>query len=279
MKKIVFLAALPIATLIVSGCNKPTIPAAPGAAACQLKTESTTLSGNNATYEYSYDAKGKITTIKKFASGVHALLDSMIIGDKTIVHYYKSSSGFDMIQTTEYNQSFVDGMPTEAHVALQEGAVTHTNVYHYFFFYDSKNRLSKVGEQTDLVIGDWEYDLSIGYDDKDNVTSLSYAWTTGPNTITTIASSGYDDKPTPFAGIKNWYFFMHAGWDNYDPEPLFTALSKHNPLGYTMPDGFKRSITYTYNDKGFPIVRANTNTNAAGTSTYSFQETYNYQCK
>ncbi len=69
---------------------------------------------------------------------------------------------------------------------------------------------------------------------------------------------------------------MHAGWDNYDPEPLFTALSKNNPLGYTLPDGFKREMTYIYNDKGFPAKRMNTNINSSGT--YSFEETYDYEC-
>ena len=280
MKKIIFPISFPIVILLLGGCSKTTTPATPGVAACQLKTESTTLPGNNATYEYGYDGKGKITTIKKFIGGIyHVLSDSILIGDKTVVRYFKyGSPNFNRVQTTEYNQSFVDGMPTEAQVSLQEDAITHTNINHYFFFYDSKNRLNKVGQQTDHVNGDSEYDLSIGYDNADNVTTLSYAWTTGPNTITTIAAWGYDDKPTPFASIKNWYFFMHANWDNYDPEPIFTALSKHNPLGYTLPDGFKRTMSYVYNDKGFPAKRMNTNTNSSG-AVGAFEETFDHQCK
>jgi hypothetical protein len=182
-----------------------------------------------------------------------------------------------IIITTVYNRSF-DAFPSEAQVAMQEGAVTHTNVYHYFFFYDNKNRLRKVGEQTDLVVGDYEYDLTIQYNDQDNVTALSYENTTGPAGVFTIGASGYDNKPNPFAGIKNWYFFMHAGWNNYDPEPIFTALSKNNLLGYTMPDGFKRETTFTYNEKNFPVIRTNKNTTSAG-STASFTEMFNYQCQ
>jgi hypothetical protein len=280
--KIIILIYFPVAVLVFGGCKKsstsPT-PPIPGTPTCQLKSETTNLLSNGAKYEYGFDAKGKITTIKKYIGGsFHLLNDSIVIGDNTIVRYFKSNGGANMIQTTVYNQSFVDGKPTEAEVSLQEGSITQTNIYHYFFFYDSKNRLIKVGEQTDHVIGDFEYDLSIGYDDKDNVTALSYAWTTGPNTTTTVTASGYDSKPTPFGGIKNWYFFMHAAWDNYDPEPVLTALSKHNPLGYTMPDGFKRTISYVYNDKGFPTKRMNTNTNTSG-ATYSFDETFDYQCK
>ncbi len=274
MKKINQLFVLLFFVLLLSSCKKSGTPApASNLPTCKPKTESTTLAGNNATYQYSYNADGKITTIKKFIGA--AIVDSIVVGNSTIVSYYQSSSGFNMIQTTVYTGS-LDGMPSEAQVALQEGAVTHTDVWHYFFFYDNKDRLVKVGEQTDNVIGDYEYDLSIFYNDQDNVTELSYEFTTGPNTITTLVPSGYDNKPTPFAGIKNWYFFMHAGWDNYDPEPLFTALSKNNPLGYTMPDGFKREMTYIYDGNGFPAKRMNTNINSSGT--YSFEETYDYEC-
>ncbi len=276
MKKIITLFTLLILVTLFSSCKKSGTTKSPVVhAACKPIKESTTLSGNNATYEYSYNAEGKITTIKKFSG--RALVDSTVAGNSTMVSYYISSSGFDMIQTTVYKGS-LDGMPTEAQVALQEGAVTHTDVWHYFFFYDTKNRLVKVGEQTDNVIGDYEYDLSIFYDDKDNVTSLKYEFTTGPNIITTIAATGYDDKPNPFAGIKNWYFLMHAAWDNYDPEPIFTALSKNNPLGYTLPDGFKRTRAFTYNDNGFSTKRINTNINASR-DTYSFEETFDYECK
>lgn len=278
MKTLNKLFVVVISVSLLNSCKKTTTPVSPqGTAACKPTTESTTLSGNNTTYEYTYGTNGKISLIKRFiGGGYHVLADSTVVGDYTTVAYYTSNSGFPMVQTIVYKGS-LDGMPTEANVALQEGAVTRTNIFHYFFFYDSKNRLYKVGEQTDLVVGDWEYDLDILYNDQDNVVALRYTNTTGPNTITTIAATGYDDKPNPFAGIKNWYFLMHAGWNNYDPEPLFTALSKNNPLGYTTPDGFKRTMTYTYNDKGFPTKRMNTNINTSGS--YSFEETYNYECQ
>ena len=181
------------------------------------------------------------------------------------------------IYTYVYEGSIFNALPVKLHVSITEQGITRTDIFTYFFFYDNKDRLIKIGEQTDHVIGDYEYDLSIFYDERDNVTALKYEFTTGPGTVTTIAANGYDDKPNPFAGVKGWPFLMHAAWDNYDPEPLFTALSKNNPLGFTMPDGLKRTMNYTYNDKGFPLKRINTNTNASGI--YSFEETFDYQCQ
>ena len=278
MKTIIQSSIVLACVLLFCDCNKPGSPApAAGTAACQLQTESTTLSGNAATYEYTYGTNGRVSLIKKFIGGqYHVLQDSAVVGDYTVAHYGKSTIGLPLVITTVYNKSMFDDFPTECKIAIQEGAVTKVNQFHYFFFYDTKNRLSKIGEQTDLVVGDYEYDLSIIYNDHDNVTGLKYELTTGPNTITTIPASGYDDKPNPFAGVQKWYFFMHAAWNNYDPEPVFTALSKNNPLGYV--DGaYTRTMTYSYNDKGFPTVRNNTNTIAG--SSASFTESFNYLCK
>ena len=62
---------------------------------------------------------------------------------------------------------------------------------------------------------------------------------------------------------------MRAGWNSSDPEPIFSALSKNNLLGYTIP-GWKRTISYSYDDKGNPTTRTNTNTTP--TASYTFQE-------
>ena len=67
-------------------------------------------------------------------------------------------------------------------------------------------------------------------------------------------------------------------YDMSNPQTILTGLSKNNPLGYTSSCNNNRTIAYTYNDKGFPLKRMNTNTNPTG-STYYFEETYTYQCK
>ncbi len=278
MKPTFLFAALLLCLLFLFSCKKSgTSPSPPtGQATCKLVRESTTLSGNHATYDYTYDANGNVIMMKKFiGDSYHVLQDSSVVSDISIARYnvYDWPYASTLMQ---YDLSF-DLLPNKSIMAITENGITRVNQFTYFFFYDSKNRLYKVGEQTDYVTGDYEYDLTIHYNDQDNVTSLSYEFTTGPRTVTTIAAIGYDDKPTPFAAIKNWPYIMHAAWNNYDPEPLFTALSKNNPLGYTLPDGFKREMTYTYNSNGFPLVRTNTNISSTGTST--FDETFEYDCE
>ena len=170
----------------------------------------------------------------------------------------------------------------KGYVSVDDGDTLRVHYYTYFFFYDNKDRLMTIGEQTDYILGDWEYDLHIYYNDQDNVTAIQYEWTTGPNqVIPPITVSAYDDKPTPYAGIKQWPFLnINFAWDNYDPEPVFTALSKNNPLDYSMGSGadlFTRKMVYTYNDDGFPIERKNTNKNVNGE--YTFLQTFSYDCK
>lgn len=275
--KLHHLFVLVFISVLFNSCDKNTSPLSSLTAKCKPVTESTTLSGNDATYEYSYSTDGNVSSIKRFiGGGYHVLADStLVFYDHTVRYAPGNTPGSFNSVATVYDANIFTGLPTKANISITlDGAEQH-NYYSYFFFYDTKNRLVKIGEQTNTVTGDLEYDLSVTYNDQDNVTALKYEATTGPRTVTVISVLGYDDKPTPFTGIKNWPMMMHAGWSNNDPEPLFTALSKNNPLGYTIP-GWKRTIAYTYNDKGFPVTRLNTNTTTSGT--YSFEENFNYQC-
>jgi hypothetical protein len=165
---------------------------------------------------------------------------------------------------------------------MNNGDTTLVNYYTYSFFYNAKNQLEKVSEQTSNIVGDWEYDLSINYNDQGNVQALQYKTTSGPNqVIPPVSVTAYDDKPTPYAGIRSWPFLMiNFAWNNYDPEPLLTALSKNNPLNYSTGTGaslFTRAMAYTYNSDGFPTERKNTNKNASGE--YTFLQTFSYDCK
>ncbi len=141
--------------------------------------------------------------------------------------------------------------------------------------------MAKVKQQTPQVAGDFEYDLTIIYNDKDNVTSLQYELTTGPRTVTVITVAAYDDKPNPYAALKSWKFLAtRFVWDNYDPEPILTALSKNNPFDYTLgqtPNQWNRRMIYLYNGDGFPIERKNTNQSPNGTKS-TFVQTFAYNC-
>jgi hypothetical protein len=69
----------------------------------------------------------------------------------------------------------------------------------------------------------------IHYNAEDNVTSLEYTTPSLPSPHATITAANYDSKPNPYASIPFWKFMMNAAWDNYDPQPVLTALSKNNP--------------------------------------------------
>lgn len=263
--------------VLFNGCKKNPSPVSTVTAKCKPASEYTNLSGNAATYEYVYGTDGNISSLKKFiGGGYHVLADSLLVFyDHTERFTPGNTTGSFNKVNTVFNANIFTGFPTRADISITLDGVEQRNYYTYFFFYDTENRLIKIGEQTNTVSGDLEYDLEITYNDQNNVSSLKYVTTTGPNTVNVIAASGYDNKRTPFAGIINWPMLMHAGWASSDSEPLFTALSKNNPLGFEIP-GWKRTITYAYNDKGFPVTRFSTNTTA--TATYSFEENFTYQC-
>ena len=183
MKKRIQLHILLLAVLLFAGCKKNTTPATPvNGAACKPTSESTTLSGNNDTYKYTYDAGGKISTITKFPTAFPgALKDSIIVTDlgKTS---YSQTSAYPVEAHTNWG-SYFNQLPPSASVSITERGVTQVNYWVYQFTYDTKNRLVEVNESTPTQIGDYEYDLSIAYNDKDNVSSLRYSNSTGPVTI------------------------------------------------------------------------------------------------
>ncbi len=240
-----------------------------------ITNETTGLSGNEHSWLYEYDSQGmplKITRYRPNGSPdittdiyYNAVVQTGVINN----HNVGSTLNYDA-------DLFNKQLPYMAKVSSTLDGITQVNYKQYFFFYDDKDRLIKVGEQTNAA-GDREFDLHIFYDDKNNVTALQYELTTGPNeVIPPVTVAAYDDKPTPYASINIWKFLMiNFNWDNYDPEPILTALSSNNPLDYTL-DTFKRTMTYKYNEHGFPIERSNTNTNPNGV--YTFTQTFSYAC-
>jgi len=277
MKKLIFFSVLALYVLLMPACDKPSTsaPAAP-VSLCKPLTETTNLSGNAAVYQYIYSADGNVSSISKFTNPSHVLLDSTaVFYDHTVTYSPGNIQGSFNTLATAYNANIFTGLPTEARQSITLNGITQVDYWVYVFSYDTKSRLIKVAESTPHITSDLEYDLNISYNDQDNVTALNYEPTTGPRTVTVVPASGYDDKPNPFAAIKNWPMLMHAGWGNSESEPVFTALSKNNLLGYTIP-GWTKTISYTYNDKGQPLKRLSTNTTT--TATYSFEEAFNYQC-
>lgn len=284
MKKILILV---VSTTILYSCKKNggnsggTNPPK-DTAKCTLTAEATTLVGNEATWKYEYEDKGnpvRITKINRYgqtvsttgisSSGTTIIRDDTKLGTS---YFYNTSQG-----------DIFGGYPTSSDVSITMGTLEQRNYWHYDFSYDAKHRLTAVNEHTNTVTNDNEWILHIIYDDHDNVTQLRYEWTTGPrDEITIIKATAYDDKPTPYAGVKGWKFLSSFAWDNYDPEPVLTALSAHNPLEFTMgttikPEQEHRTMTYTYNDKGFPVERVNKHNNRGTES--NWKQTFTYNCK
>lgn len=283
-------SAVPTKTLLLTllitgfltGCKKGggsgTPGPGPGTATCAPAGETTTLIGNEASWQYQYDSKGNIAKIIKLNKYGQQEIVTEVFSDKII----RTTSG--AIIRTNYNANIFEALPSQAQVSLTiNGGAEQTNYYTYSFSYDSKKRLSKIVEHTASVPNDKEWELIITYNDKDNVTKLQYGWTTHPTEpVTAISVVAYDDKPNPYAAVKYYKFLMNNyAWDNYDPEPVLTALSSNNPLDYTLNAGnplqFKRTMTYTYNEHGFPTERVNTNKNSSGEAT--FKQTFSYNCK
>lgn len=255
----------------------------PAGAVCALTGEATTLSGNEKSWTYEYNVQGQITRINRF--NVYGTLSHVGDISDNIVKYatVPSSATQDVTQGYEYGGGkLIDAKPTTVSVSISIDNEISQDYMTLFFFYDAHGRLERVREQTGHVNGDLEWDLHIYYNDQDNVTGLYYEITTSPaGTCSTVSVEAYDNKPTPYAGIVNWKFLMNNfAWNNYDPEPILTALSKNNPLDYVLNEGnpaqYARTMTYEYNENGYPTKRTNTNKNASGE--YTFTQTFIYEC-
>jgi hypothetical protein len=263
--------------ILALGCDKSKTPSPVGMVAqCVIQNETTSLSGNAASWKYEYDSKGMPLKITKYGSN-NAEVSALTVNFDSVVNaagVAKSVMRYDVDLSLKKLPATVQVSATDP-----EGVVQH-NYKQYIFSYDDKSRLVTVREKTTWV-GDAEWNLTITYNDKNNVTELLYEWVEGPVTGTvSIAAADYDDKPTPYASMPAWKFLMNNfAWDNYDPEPVLTALSSNNPLGYSFGTGdnfFSRTMTYTYNEQGFPLARINTNKNKNGE--YTFTQTFSYAC-
>lgn len=263
---------------VFTSCTKDSISnTTPTTAKCKPLTESSNFNAGNVTYTYSYNTDGTLANISYPPNNMAVNYNA------TLITYPSRTTTLTDSLNTAYDANIYTGLPTKATQFLTLDGITYRNYMVFTFSYDLKNRLAKVIETTPNVANDVEYQLTIIYNDQDNVSQLKYESFNGPAFFIAINATGYDDKPSPYLGIKNWYLSMHASWNNYDPAPILEALSKNNLLGFNITgDGVNastvsRTMAYTYNENGFPLIRTNTNKNNSGT--YSFDETYTYQCK
>lgn len=261
--------------------DKAPTPAVP-VADCLLIEE--VLSGGDIKVKYEYDDLGNPSIIRGFNSFDDQTRLFTIYPSNVRVDF-KAINGEPAHSTVDYPSSNIFNYPPLlGYQSLTLDGVTQINYQTFVFSYDAKSRLSKVSQRTEYILNDYEYDLTILYNDDDNVRGLQYETATGPVGMAGINVEKYDDKPSPYSGIKGFAFLMtHYTWNNFDPGPIFAALSKNNPLDFTTatyeggPPQYKRKMEYSYNEKGYPISRKSTNT--VEDKEFTFVDTFSYSCK
>jgi hypothetical protein len=281
----VWCAACAPSTTTTTSATAPSVPTSkpttgsppPTGARCLVQTDTNTFAGQNVWAEYTYDDQGLPSLITEFnVGGVASTTEVMGF---TVVKTLPMSY---VAVTTVYDAVLATDLPTQGDVTLTIDGVDTPNYTSYFFEYDEKGRLVLVGQQTNNIAGDWEWDLEVTYDDDDNVQELFYFFTTGPaDTFTRITVNAYDDHPTPYSGIGDPWKFLQSNfaWNTGEPVPVLTALSANNPLDYTLSGVYgvasTSTIEYTYDVQGPPAAAHHT---LYGLKTTVYDRTFTYAC-
>ena len=248
------------------------------AAACRITKEYRVGKREYIAYEYEGELPKKITNYNA-AEMPEITLEVLALE----VRKSSNPSGFPTVYSTQYMSDYLRVSPASASVSFTYNHITTTNINTFHYRYDYKGRMVEVIQYTPNTTADYEYMLTISYDDNDNVTRLRYDLVTGPrDEITIVDVTGYDNHPTPYAGVTGWKFLMsNFAWDNGDPLPVILALTKNNPGAYQVFHKgemiFSASFVYQYNDHDFPVQRDHVNKNQDGES--QFSSAFEYNCK
>src|SRR5687767_720737 len=182
MKKYIVLLICIAASFYACDKGTPTIPAPPQAK-CIIKSSISNLAANYAHAEYEFDNTGKITVIKGYRPN-GSIATEYEIGTNSAVYSTHDSRGKLPWLLMSFSGDIFTGLPTKVDISQWDGDTLRVKYYTYFFFYNGQKQIIKVGQQTNNVVGDPEYDLNIYYNDQGNVKALQYEWTTGSAGIT-----------------------------------------------------------------------------------------------
>lgn len=194
----------------------------------------------------------------------------------------------EIISETAYEQNPATGpekaLPYKAVTRLKvvnapDDTTTIENFRRLSFFYDNDYRLVFV-EGQDTV--NWK--MSVTYDNNSNVGELRYEVSGGTNPPYTVLVSvdGYDNHINPYTRIWAWSHLLPEGWSQYFYPNMIFALSKNNPLRYTVRlDGIPKgegSYLYVYNDRNLPGDIQFTRDVGTGASPSVVNYTNHYTC-
>jgi hypothetical protein len=247
---------------------------------CLITSDTTYITGKSGFSSYQFHPNSNRLMVARKVIGNAVLIDYREVHymnndmpDKTIT--YLNANEFYETKFF-YRNGSVYPFKSEMYFTSKLSRIENTNLSGFRFYYDAKERVEKV-EYVTTASGDQNYTLFISYNDDDNVIRMEYQFDPIqhlPNTV--ISVRAFDDHPNPYAPIPYWKFLMLNGSrDNFDPEHIITALSRNNPLEFTLGN-FKRNMTYIYNQHGFPVTRYNFNKNTTGESSYKESFDYRY---
>lgn len=270
--------------LAVAGCQKEGDPSPepidPSMVDCRISSESSDLAADINTLNYEYDAAGFLTAITK-RNVSNQEIHTVSFGSNFVLRTDTDGEWLRYDYSSDIRTNTV-AVPAQSELTIYGAGGTEADHMVFKYSYDSRQRIVKISETSPDFAGDYEYDIDISYNNVDNVTAIRFTFTSGPPIAPLITVTGNDDKPTPYLKIPNYRFFMNKfHWNNPDPEPLITALSRNNPTGFTINPGFgsatTRTMTHEYNEKGFPTKRTNQET--TGSIQKSWTQSFTFSCE
>lgn len=263
---------------LLTGCkdDEKDTPSPAPTAACRVIKEYITGERDYTLYTYSNNLPATITTFNE-VDMPEAIVEVLALQVRRTI------PGIHPAETSlHYMSDYLRVSPDQVRVSSTYNNITNTEYMFYLYRYDYKGRMIEVIQSTPHVTNDFEFILTISYDNRDNVTQLLYELYTGPrDQVTVVNVTGYDNHPTPYAGVIGWKYVMaNFTWNNHDPLAVILALSKNNPGKYEVfSNGTEHSnslFTYEYNEKSFPIKRHRLEKAESGE--YPSTSEFEYQC-
>ncbi len=282
-------------SVVFSSCHKTVSsikpPTGTSLSPCRLTDEDNTGYFGYRHYWYTYTEEGKVDSIyySEYAPSGHSAPVAFCRQDGTgfLWKSYLNVTAQSPPETFDYvyNSLLQDSsqMPTtlETNFTLFDGISTPSGGYS--FQYKANGLLDGFVQHNAKPLTGIEYGLGTGYDENGDIQFIKWDVITGPRLTAKATATGYDKHPSPWAGSIATYAFVSPSinWTSSEYDPLFFALSAHNPTGSVYTTGadkeWEEKYAYEYNDRGQPTSRTTVRTTTNG-GLISTRQTYTYNC-